>query len=187
MLIAKLLVLLTVANGTPVIAAKIFGNNSALPLDGNVTLSDGRPLFGSSKTLRGVLLSILLTTACAPLIGLDWKVGSVVALTAMIGDLFSSFVKRRLGMDNSSQFTGLDQIPEFPPSPFGLHVSTAFDGSRCCHRNGDFLCGSVNSFSHPVQTEYPRTPVLRSAGEASLTRKMMKRDLRRAIEAYRHN
>ena len=104
--------LLTVANGTPVIAAKILGNNSALPLDGNVTLSDGRPLFGSSKTLRGVLLSILLTTACAPLIGLDWKVGSVVALTAMIGDLFSSFVKRRLGMDNSSQFTGLDQIPE---------------------------------------------------------------------------
>jgi CDP-diglyceride synthetase len=112
MLIAKLLVLLTVANGTPVIAAKILGNNSALPLDGNVTLSDGRPLFGSSKTLRGVLLSILLTTACAPLIGLAWKVGSVVALTAMIGDLFSSFVKRRLGMDNSSQFTGLDQIPE---------------------------------------------------------------------------
>ena len=90
MLIAKLLVLLTVANGTPVIAAKILGNNSALPLDGNETLSDGRPLFGSSKTLRGV----------------------VVALTAMIGDLFSSFVKRRLGMDNSSQFTGLDQIPE---------------------------------------------------------------------------
>ena len=112
MLIAKLLVLLTVANGTPVIAAKILGNNSALPLDGNMTLSDGRPLFGSSKTLRGVLLSILLTTACAPLIGLDWKVGSVVALTAMLGDLFSSFVKRRLGMDNSSQFTGLDQIPK---------------------------------------------------------------------------
>jgi len=112
MLIAKLLVLLTVANGTPVIAAKILGNNSAFPLDGNLTLSDGRPLFGSSKTLRGVLLSILLTTACAPLIGLDWKVGSVVALTAMLGDLLSSFVKRRLGMANSSQFTGLDQIPE---------------------------------------------------------------------------
>jgi CDP-2,3-bis-(O-geranylgeranyl)-sn-glycerol synthase len=105
-------VLLTVANGTPVIAAKILGNNSALPLDGNVTLFDGKPLFGSSKTLRGVLLSILLTTACAPLIGLDWVVGSVVALTAMIGDLFSSFAKRRLGMADSSQFTGLDQIPE---------------------------------------------------------------------------
>jgi len=111
-LIAQLIVLLTVANGSPVIAAKILGNTSALPLDGNVTLSDGKPLFGSSKTLRGVLLSILLTTACAPLIGLDWVVGSVVALTAMIGDLFSSFAKRRLGMADSSQFTGLDQIPE---------------------------------------------------------------------------
>jgi CDP-diglyceride synthetase len=111
-LIAQLMVLLAVANGTPVIAAKILGNNSALPLDGNVILSDGKPLFGSSKTLRGVLLSILLTTACAPLIGLDWVVGSVVALAAMTGDLFSSFVKRRLGMSDSSQFTGLDQIPE---------------------------------------------------------------------------
>jgi CDP-diglyceride synthetase len=111
-LIAQLMVLLAVANGTPVIAAKILGNTSALPLDGNVILSDGKPLFGSSKTLRGVLLSILLSTACAPLIGLDWVVGSVVALAAMTGDLFSSFVKRRLGMSDSSQFTGLDQIPE---------------------------------------------------------------------------
>ena len=33
-------------------------------------------------------------------------------LSAMIGDLFSSFVKRRLGMSASSKFTGLDQIPE---------------------------------------------------------------------------
>ena len=112
MLIAQLLVLLTVANGMPVIAAKILGNNFARPLDGNAILSDGRPLFGSSKTLRGLLFSILLTTACAPLIGLDWKVGTLVASTAMIGDLLSSFIKRRLGMDNSSQFTGLDQIPE---------------------------------------------------------------------------
>lgn len=30
----------------------------------------------------------------------------------MVGDLFSSFVKRRLGMSSSSKFTGLDQIPE---------------------------------------------------------------------------
>jgi hypothetical protein len=36
----------------------------------------------------------------------------LVAFTAMIGDLLSSFVKRRLGMIESSRFTGLDQIPE---------------------------------------------------------------------------
>ena len=111
-LIAQLLVLLAVANGTPVIAAKVFGKGRSLPLDGSATLADGKPLFGSSKTLRGVLLSIAITTASAPLVGLDWKVGFVVAVGAMIGDLFSSFVKRRLGMIESSKFTGLDQIPE---------------------------------------------------------------------------
>lgn len=111
-LVAQLLTLLAVANGTPVIAAKLLGKDGALPLDGNTTLSDGRPLFGSSKTLRGVILSVALTTACAPLVGLGWDVGFVVALGAMIGDLLSSFVKRRFGMSSSSKFTGLDQIPE---------------------------------------------------------------------------
>jgi CDP-2,3-bis-(O-geranylgeranyl)-sn-glycerol synthase len=111
-LIAQLLSLLAVANGTPVIAAKLLGKDNALPLDGNAILSDGRPLFGSSKTVRGVFLAILLTAACAPLIGLDWEVGFIVASGAMIGDLFSSFVKRRLGLSSSSKFTGLDQIPE---------------------------------------------------------------------------
>jgi CDP-2,3-bis-(O-geranylgeranyl)-sn-glycerol synthase len=111
-LIAQLLTLLAVANGTPVIAAKLLGKDDALPLDGNATLSDGRPLFGSSKTIRGVVLSVALTTIAAPLIGLTWQVGVVVAIGAMIGDLFSSFVKRRLGMSSSSKFTGLDQIPE---------------------------------------------------------------------------
>lgn len=111
-LVAQLLALLGVANGIPVIAAKLLGKDNALPLDGNATLSDGRPLFGSSKTIRGVALSVALTTIVAPLFGLGWEVGSIVAAGAMIGDLFSSFVKRRLGMSASSKFTGLDQIPE---------------------------------------------------------------------------
>jgi CDP-2,3-bis-(O-geranylgeranyl)-sn-glycerol synthase len=111
-LLVQLLTLLAVANGTPVIAAKLLGKDSALPLDGGVTLSDGKPLFGSSKTIRGVILSVAITAAAAPLIGLGWEVGCVVAAGAMIGDLFSSFLKRRLGMSSSSKFTGLDQIPE---------------------------------------------------------------------------
>jgi hypothetical protein len=56
-LIAQLLTLLAIANGVPVIAAKLLGKEHAIPLDGNATLSDGKRLFGSSKTLRGVILS----------------------------------------------------------------------------------------------------------------------------------
>jgi CDP-2,3-bis-(O-geranylgeranyl)-sn-glycerol synthase len=58
------------------------------------------------------VVSILVTTASAPLIGLDLMVGAIVAGAAMAGDLFSSFVKRRLNSPTSSRALGLDQVPE---------------------------------------------------------------------------
>lgn len=36
----------------------------------------------------------------------------MVAATAMLGDLLSSFLKRRMGLAPSRQAIGLDQIPE---------------------------------------------------------------------------
>src|SRR6266853_5927103 len=110
--ILQLLALLTLANGTPIVAKKIFGLHFARPLDGGIIFFDRRPLFGHSKTIRGVTASILITTASAPLIGLDLTIGAIVAGAAMAGDLFSSFVKRRLNSPPSSQALGLDQVPE---------------------------------------------------------------------------
>jgi CDP-archaeol synthase len=55
---------------------------------------------------------LLATTLGAPLIGLSPGIGTSVAATAMAGDLFSSFLKRRLSLAPSSQAIGLDQIPE---------------------------------------------------------------------------
>jgi CDP-diglyceride synthetase len=110
--ILQLMALLAVANGAPVVGKKIAGTRFALPLDFGVAFLDGRPLFGSSKTIRGIVLSILATTAIAPLVGLDLAIGATVAAAAMAGDLFSSFVKRRLNLPPSSQALGLDQIPE---------------------------------------------------------------------------
>src|SRR4029078_12738602 len=110
-LIFQLLMLLAVANGTPVAAKLILGDAFAAPLDGGVAFADGRPLLGASKTIRGVVLAIVATVISAALLGLGWKVGLVVGATAMAGDLSSSFIKRRLGLAPSSQATGLDQIP----------------------------------------------------------------------------
>ncbi|MEA2079195.1 MAG: CDP-archaeol synthase, partial [Pseudomonadota bacterium] len=103
MLILKLLVLLTLANGTPVIARKIFAGRFAWPLDGGVQFFDGWPLFGSSKTVRGVVLSVLVTGAGGALMGLGWKVGAVIGTLSMAGDLFSSFLKRRMKLPPSSR------------------------------------------------------------------------------------
>jgi CDP-diglyceride synthetase len=111
-LICKLLVLLAVANGTPVIAKRILASRFDQPLDAGAIFIDGRRLFGQSKTLRGIVLAILGASAAAPLVGLDWQVGAQVGLMAMAGDLFSSFLKRRMNLAPSSQAIGLDQIPE---------------------------------------------------------------------------
>jgi len=110
--ILQLLILITLANGIPIVAKKIFGPRFSFPLDADTIFFDGRPLFGPSKTIRGILISVLITTASAPLIGLDLTIGAVVAGAAMAGDLFSSFVKRRLNYPPSSQALGFDQVPE---------------------------------------------------------------------------
>ena len=112
LLVLQLLVLLAVANGTPVAAKRVLGDMLAGPLDGGMTFNDGRPLFGLAKTIRGIVLSLLATPIAAALIGLPWQLGAVVAGAAMAGDLLSSFVKRRMGLAPSSKATGLDQIPE---------------------------------------------------------------------------
>lgn len=110
--VLQLLILLMLANGTPVIAKKVLGDRYSYPLDGNLRFADGRPVLGRSKTIRGIVLAVLVTTAGAPLIGLGWKTGLLVGSFAMAGDLFSSFCKRRLGLPSSSRASGLDQVPE---------------------------------------------------------------------------
>jgi hypothetical protein len=110
--VLQLLFLLMLANGTPVIAKKILGARLSYPLDGNLRFADRRPLLGRSKTVRGVVLAVLVTTGGAPVVGLSWIVGLLVGSCAMAGDLVSSFTKRRLDLPPSSQASGLDQIPE---------------------------------------------------------------------------
>jgi CDP-2,3-bis-(O-geranylgeranyl)-sn-glycerol synthase len=110
--IAQLLILLTLANGSPLVARLVFRKRFSAPLDGGAKFVDGRPLLGPSKTIRGLLTAIVMATAGAPLLGLDLKIGLLAGAAAMAGDLLSSFVKRRLGLAASSRATGLDQIPE---------------------------------------------------------------------------
>ena len=127
-LILELLILIGVANAVPVAAKKLFGEHWAWPVDGGATFFDGRPVFGPSKTIRGVTLALLITPLFAMLLGLPWELGALIAASVMAGDLFSSFVKRRMGLAPSSQATGLDQIPEslFPLIASGWMLPVGF-------------------------------------------------------------
>jgi CDP-2,3-bis-(O-geranylgeranyl)-sn-glycerol synthase len=110
--LVKSLVLLALANGAPLAGKKLLGGRWSYPVDGGIAFVDGRPLFGRTKTIRGIVLAIAAATAAAPLLGLEWTTGLLAGAAAMAGDLFSSFVKRRLDLKESSQAIGLDQIPE---------------------------------------------------------------------------
>ena len=111
-LLLGVLLLLGIANGSPVVAANLLKERFSAPLDGGRKLCDGQPVFGSSKTIRGLVASICSTTIVALVLGFEWTVGVGIAVGAMLGDLSSSFVKRRLRLKLHAQVFGLDQIPE---------------------------------------------------------------------------
>lgn len=110
--IARVLALLGIANGTPILARKILKDRFGTPLDCGLVLPDGEPLLGGSKTFRGIVVATVCTALAATLLGMDWWLGAGIALLSMLGDLASSFVKRRLHLKPHSQAFGLDQLPE---------------------------------------------------------------------------
>jgi CDP-2,3-bis-(O-geranylgeranyl)-sn-glycerol synthase len=112
LLVLQVLVLLGVANGVPVVATKLCKKLLTAPLDGGLQFFDGRPLFGVSKSLRGIVASIAITSLVGAILGFDWSLGAALAGLSMLGDLGSSFVKRRMGLEVHAQALGLDQIPE---------------------------------------------------------------------------
>lgn len=112
MITVWLLVLLVLANGSPVVAARLFRGRCSAPVDGDRKWRDGRPLLGRSKTWRGLVAGVLAGTLFAPLFGLQPGFGAVFAALALAGDLLSSFIKRRMGLESSARASGLDQLPE---------------------------------------------------------------------------
>jgi len=112
MMFVQALLLLFVANGAPIIARQLLAERYAVPIDAGKYFVDGQPFLGSSKSWRGVLAALLLTPLAALLLGLPLIVGLQFAAYAMLGDLISSFIKRRCRIKPSGQALGLDQIPE---------------------------------------------------------------------------
>ena len=109
---SQLLLLLLLSNGAPIIARDLMGDRWAQSLDGGRTFLDGRPWLGPSKTFRGIVAAILAGGLGAAVLGIPVLTGLLAAGAAMVGDLLSSFTKRRLAIAPSARALGLDQIPE---------------------------------------------------------------------------
>lgn len=112
MLQFQLLFLVGLANGAPILAEYLLHRRLDYPIDFRAHFIDGRPLFGRSKTIRGIVAALVTATTGASIMGLPISLGAWIGFGAMAGDLLSSFFKRRLGIPASGMALGLDQIPE---------------------------------------------------------------------------
>ena len=108
----QLLMLIIIANGAPILIQVLMNDVFSTAVDFGLKLPDDQPIFGASKTWRGILASFVATPVAAWLLGHSPETGLLVAFYAVIGDLSSSFIKRRLGKPPSSMALLLDQIPE---------------------------------------------------------------------------
>lgn len=107
----QLLLVLVAANGAPILIARIFGQFLRQPIDAGHRFL-GQPLLGDHKTWRGLVAAMLTGTALAPMLGLSPITGLLIGLLSMMGDLVSSFVKRRLHVSPGHRAPLLDQLPE---------------------------------------------------------------------------
>lgn len=99
-----LLLLIIVANGGPIILSLILGQHFNKAIDFNYVLADGYPIWGPSKTWRGLVAALVLTFIVAHLLSYPPLIGAYIATAAMTGDLISSFVKRRLKIVRIAKF-----------------------------------------------------------------------------------
>jgi len=73
-------------------------------------LDFGTGLLGDGKTIEGLIIGLNAGLITAFFIGLDFRVSLFVITAALSGDLFGSFIKRRLGLERGQELPLLDQL-----------------------------------------------------------------------------
>ncbi|MGV8074606.1 MAG: CDP-archaeol synthase [Syntrophobacteraceae bacterium] len=109
LLFLKILFLLWLINLAPPLLSHLLEDKWNAPLDGGRLFRDSRPIFGPHKTRRGVIGAILTGILCGALLGFPWWIGLLAAALSVVGDLLSSFIKRRWDTPSGTNIPGLDQ------------------------------------------------------------------------------
>jgi hypothetical protein len=108
----RILTLLWLINFAPPLLAHFLEDKWNTPIDLGRVFKDGRPILGSHKTVRGVLGAVAAGALVAPLLGFPWWIGLLAGTLSMLGDLLTSFLKRRMDQPSGSLAPGLDQLFE---------------------------------------------------------------------------
>jgi len=92
-----------VANSSPVVLG------GGPPVDGGALWTDGKPILGANKTIRGTITGVLAGTIIGLIQG-NFIGGFAQSAGALLGDLLSSFYKRRRGYAPGSSMPIIDQL-----------------------------------------------------------------------------
>ena len=96
------------ANAAPI----IFGGGR--PIDGGKKFVDGKPLFGSHKTIRGFCSGLVVGTIVSFFLYILFQysllLGFTLSLGALVGDLLHSFLKRRINIAPGASLPVADQL-----------------------------------------------------------------------------
>ena len=92
-----------VANSSPVVLG------GGPPVDGGALWTDGKPILGANKTIRGTITGVLAGTIVGLIQG-NLIGGFAQSAGAMLGDLLSSFYKRRRDYAPGSSMPIIDQL-----------------------------------------------------------------------------
>ena len=140
----------------------------ARPLDGGALFVDGQPIFGPSKTIRGIVVSVLATSICAALMGLGWEVRNS-------GRDLCHGRRSLLQLRETQAAPGFKQHGHRPRSHPGVSlppprqpVAVAAEHSRHCGRGDDLRCGRADPVAPPFQVESSRRAPL--TGDRQLER-----------------
>jgi len=112
LLSVKILLLLWFINFAPPLLTHSLGDRWRTPLDRGRLWKDGQPILGSHKTCRGLVGAVVAGFMGGWVTGLGPGVGFLAAVLSMLGDLLSSFIKRRRKLPSGSVSAGLDQLFE---------------------------------------------------------------------------
>lgn len=112
MALFKVTILILLINGAPPILALLFPRVGNQPLDQNYRFWDNRAFFGKHKTIRGFIGGVFTGGVLGYLLGFPFSISLLAGLLSMLGDIFSSFIKRRLGLAEGANVPLLDQCFE---------------------------------------------------------------------------
>jgi len=99
-----------VANASPLLV------HGRFRIDFSRNFIDNKPLFGSNKTWEGFLIGLYMGFTASLVLSIAFEkpyimfLGFGSSLSALIGDLFGAFIKRRLGIKPGDPLPVVDQL-----------------------------------------------------------------------------